>query len=95
MTRVAWWCQPVQERVPLGNTILDVTCKLFRRNPVPFGNSSLLLAGGLARHHRLLEPCPVIVSLVYQMTRKLLRVPAVLLRRDIAGAGKSSTQVRA
>ncbi|MFF2159767.1 hypothetical protein ACFVWP_03415 [Streptomyces sp. NPDC058175] len=25
---------------------------------VPFGNSSLLLGGGLARHHGLLEPCP-------------------------------------
>ncbi|MFE1936863.1 hypothetical protein ACFW95_42075 [Streptomyces sp. NPDC059474] len=27
-------------------------------DPVPFGNSSLLLAGGLARHHNLLQPCP-------------------------------------
>ncbi len=51
---------------------------------VPFGNSSLLLAGGLARHHRLLEPCSMIVSLVYQVTRKLLAVPAVVLRRDAA-----------
>ncbi|MGY0064165.1 alpha/beta hydrolase [Streptomyces sp. LZ34] len=25
---------------------------------MPFGNSSLLLEGGLARHHGLLEPCP-------------------------------------
>ncbi|MER8162692.1 hypothetical protein ABTY51_48090, partial [Streptomyces sp. NPDC094472] len=30
------------------------------------------------------NPVRVIVSLVYQMTRKLLRVPAVLLRRDTA-----------
>ncbi|MFI0772378.1 hypothetical protein ACH4TQ_47070 [Streptomyces sp. NPDC021218] len=49
---------------------------------MPFGNSSLLLGGGLARHHGLLDPCPVIVSLVYQVARKPLAVPALLLRRD-------------
>ncbi|KAK1179713.1 integrase, partial [Streptomyces sp. NBS 14/10] len=51
---------------------------------MPFGNSSLLLGGGLACHDSLLESCSVIVSLVYRVTRKLLAVPAMLLRRDTA-----------
>ncbi|MFF1570773.1 integrase [Streptomyces sp. NPDC058293] len=51
---------------------------------MPFGNSSLLLGDGLAGHHCLLDSCRVIVSLVYQVARKLLAVPAVLLRGDVA-----------
>jgi hypothetical protein len=49
---------------------------------VPFGNSSLLLGWGWRTTTACWNPGWVIVSLVYQVARKLLAVPAVLLRRD-------------
>jgi hypothetical protein len=51
---------------------------------VPFGNPSLLLGVGVARRDGVLwNPVLVIDSLLYQAARKLLAVPAVLLRRDV------------
>jgi hypothetical protein len=53
---------------------------------VPFGNSSLLLEARVWRAPR--RPAAtlvrVIVSPMYQVARKLLAVPAVLLRRNAA-----------
>jgi hypothetical protein len=51
---------------------------------VPFGNSSLLLGSLWCGTMACWNPVQVIVSLVYQVARKLLSVPAVLLRRDVA-----------
>jgi putative transposase len=51
---------------------------------VPFGNSSLLLEWVWRATTACWNPVQVIVSLVYQVARKLLAVPAVLLRRDAA-----------
>jgi hypothetical protein len=51
---------------------------------VPFGNSSLLLRRVWRIATACWNPCQVIVSFVYQVARKLLAVPAVLLRRDVA-----------
>jgi transposase InsO family protein len=51
---------------------------------VPFGNSSLLLGWVWCATTACWKPVRVIVSLVYQVARKLLAVPAVLLRRDVA-----------
>ncbi|CAM5511894.1 hypothetical protein SANTM175S_07715 [Streptomyces antimycoticus] len=45
----------VQQPVALQNCF---TAAGLGVDPVPFGNSSLLLRGGLAPHHGLLEPCP-------------------------------------
>jgi hypothetical protein len=39
---------------------------------------------GLARRHSLLETCPGDRLICVQVARKLLAVPAVLLRRDAA-----------
>ena len=51
---------------------------------MPFRNASLQLKGGLADLRGCWEHAGAIVSLVYQVTRKLLSVPAVLLRRQAA-----------
>jgi hypothetical protein len=65
-------------------TILPMCIATSRTVPVPFGNLSLLLGWMWCTAHGLLEPVRVIVSLVYQVARKLLAVPALLLRRDVA-----------
>jgi putative transposase len=52
-------------------------------DPVPFGNSSLLLGSVWCGTTACWNPVQVIVSLVYQVARKLLALPAVLLRRDV------------
>src|SRR3954468_6556029 len=51
---------------------------------VPFGNSSLLLGWVWRTATACWNAVQVIVSLVYQVARKLLAVPAVLLRRDVS-----------
>ena len=51
---------------------------------MPFGNSSLLLGSVWCGATTCWNPGQVIISLVYQLTRKLLTVPAVLLRRDVS-----------
>jgi hypothetical protein len=51
---------------------------------VPFGNSLPVLGWVWCATTGCWNPCQVIVSLVYQVARKLLAVPAVLLRRDVA-----------
>jgi putative transposase len=51
---------------------------------VPFGNSLLLLGWVWCAPTACWNPVSVIVSLVYQAARKLLAVPAVLLRRNAA-----------
>jgi transposase InsO family protein len=38
-------------------TVLDTYTDQYNRHRVPFGNSSLLFAGGLAHHHEPLELC--------------------------------------
>jgi hypothetical protein len=53
------------------------------RGLVPFGNSSLLL-GWWCATTACWNPVRMIVSVVYQVARKLLAGPAVLLRRDVA-----------
>lgn len=50
---------------------------------MPFGNSSLLLGSVWCGTAACWNPVQVIVSLVYQVARKLLALPAVLLRRDV------------
>lgn len=51
---------------------------------MPFGNSSLLVVGVWRGITVCWNPVRVIVSLVYRVVRKLLTVPAVLMRRDMA-----------
>ncbi|GAA1712035.1 hypothetical protein GCM10009680_61310 [Streptomyces yatensis] len=63
----------------LGNALS--TTDGCRDDPVPFRNASLQVVGGLAGSAGCWDHVQVIVSLVYQVTRKLLSVPAVLLRR--------------
>jgi putative transposase len=50
---------------------------------VPFGNSSLPLGSAWRGTTVCWNPVQVTVSLVYQVARKLLAVPAVLPRRDV------------
>jgi hypothetical protein len=57
--------------------------QLAAAGPHPFGNSSLLLGSVWCRTTACWNPVQVIVSLVYQVARKLLAVPALLLRRDV------------
>jgi hypothetical protein len=51
---------------------------------VPFGKASLLVGGGEGAISHGWNAVWMIVSLVYQVARSLLAVPAMLLRRDMA-----------